>query len=63
MLAFVQGNILILLHPFIPFFTEKIWQDFKFASFFKSPLMLKKWDLKSQLNFSKSYEKIDWLID
>jgi len=25
--AFIQANILVLLHPFIPFFTERIWQD------------------------------------
>ena len=27
MSAFIQANILILLHPFIPFFTEKVWQE------------------------------------
>ena len=25
--------------------------------------MFKDWDIKSQLTFSKSYNKIDWLID
>ena len=61
--AFIQANILVLLHPFIPFFTEKIWQDFRFNSYFKTPLMFKGWDVKSQLSFNKSYNKIDWLID
>jgi len=61
--AFIQANILILLHPFIPFFTEKIWQDFKFANYFKKPLMFQGWSLKSYSNFNKSYNKIDWLID
>ena len=61
--AFIQANILILLHPFIPFFTEKIWQDFKFGNYFKKPLMFKNWNVKSQSNFNKSYSKIDWLID
>ena len=63
MSAFVQSNILILLHPFIPFFTEKVWQDFKFSNYIKIPLMFKGWDIKSQPTFSKSYSKIDWLID
>ena len=63
MLSFIQSNILILLHPFIPFFTEKVWQDFKFSSYFKSPLMFKNWDIASQQIFNKSYNNIDWLID
>ena len=60
--SYIQSNILILLHPFIPFFTEKVWLDLKFSDYFKSPLMFKDWDLKSQPTFSKSYNKIDWLI-
>jgi len=63
MLSFVQSNILILLHPFIPFFTEKVWQDFKFSNYFKKPLMFKNWDIKPKSTFKKSYTKIDWLID
>ena len=63
MLSFVQANILVLLHPFIPFFTEKVWQDFKFQTHFKSPLMFKNWNLKTQPKFNKSHQKIDWLID
>ncbi len=61
--AFIQANILILLHPFIPFFTEKVWQDFKFANYFNKPLMFKDWEIKSQSSFSKNHSKINWLID
>jgi len=61
--AIIQSNILILLHPFIPFFTEKVWQDFKFGNYFKKPLMFKDWNIKSQSSFNKSYSKIYWLID
>jgi valyl-tRNA synthetase len=63
MAAFIQANILILLHPFIPFFTEKVWQDFKFANYFNKPLMFKDWEIKSQPSFGKNHSKIDWLID
>ena len=60
--SYIQSSILILLHPFIPFFTEKVWLDFKFNNFFKSPLILKDWNLKSQPSFKKSFNQIDWLI-
>jgi valyl-tRNA synthetase len=63
MSAFIQSNILILLHPFIPFFTEKVWLDFKFNNYFKTPLMFKDWEIAKHSNFIKSYNKIDWLID
>ena len=52
MLSFIQSNILILLHPFIPFFTEKVWQDFKFSNYYKTQLMFKDWDIKSQQSFN-----------
>ncbi len=61
--SLIQANILILLHPFIPFFTEQVWQDFKFTHFFNKPLMLKNWDLKKISSFKKSHTKISWLID
>ena len=61
--AFILANILIILHPFIPFFTEKVWQDFNFSKNFKTPLMFKDWEIKSSSSFNKSYKKIDWLID
>ena len=63
MLSLIQSNILILLHPFIPFFTEKVWQDFKFNNYFKKSIMFMSWDIKSKQAFNKSYSKIDWLID
>ena len=53
---------MVLLHPFIPFFTEKVWQEFNFKNYFKSALMLKNWDLKYYAQFKKSHTEIDWLI-
>ena len=63
MLSFVQSNIMILLHPFIPFFTEKVWLDLKFSNYFKKSLMFKNWDIKPKNTFNKSHSKIDWLIE
>ena len=62
--AFIQSNILIMLHPFIPFFTEKVWLDLKLNNILKSPLMYKNWILPTINNktFKKSHQKIDWLI-
>jgi len=62
--SYIQSSILILLHPFIPFFTEKVWLDFDFGSYFKSPLMFKDWNLSTKLtpSFNQSHKKIDWLI-
>ena len=53
-----------MLHPFIPFFTDKVWLDLKLDVNLKTPLMYKDWKLpnKPNLNFKKSYQKIDWLI-
>ena len=62
--AYIQSTILIMLHPFIPFFTEKISLDLKLEKSFKTPLMFRNWSLpvKSSIEFEKSYQKIDWLI-
>ena len=62
--AFIQAYILIILHPFIPFFTEKIWMDLNLKNTLKSPLMYKNWTLpiKTNLLFKKSHQKIDWII-
>ena len=63
--GFIQSCILVMLHPFIPFFTEKLWLDLKLNTKLKTPLMYKNWVLpmKTKVNFKKSYEKIDWLIE
>ncbi len=60
----IQSNILTMLHPFIPFLTEKLWLDLKLNKQNNSPLMFKSWDLpfKSDASFKKSHNKIEWLI-
>ena len=63
MASFVQYNMLIMLHPFIPFFTEKMWLDLKLNIKLKSPLMYKSWNLPTKPNvyLKKSFKKIDWI--
>jgi len=53
-----------MLHPFIPFFTEKLWLDLKHDKNLKTPLMYKDWILpfKTNNSFKKSYQRVDWLI-
>jgi len=62
--SYIQYNILIMLHPFIPFLTEKVWLDLKLNKILKTPLMQKDWNLSFKPNdkFKKSFEKIDWII-
>jgi valyl-tRNA synthetase len=54
-----------MLHPFIPFFTEKVWLDLKHNITLKTPLMQKNWHLTIKPNneFKKSYEKINWITE
>ena len=63
--SFIQSSILIMLHPFIPFFTEKLWLDLKLDKHLKKPLMYKEWNfpLIPNNSFKKSHKKINWLID
>jgi len=61
--AYIQAQILVMLHPFIPFFTEKLWLDLKLDANLKIPLMFKNWILPNKANVSlkNSYRRIDWL--
>ena len=43
--SFMLANILKMLHPFIPFFTESLWKKKKFNNFFKTDLVLADWPI------------------
>jgi len=62
--SFIQSNILIMLHPFIPFFTENLWLKLKLNKILKTPLMFKNWDLPfvPSGTYKESHKKIDWII-
>ena len=58
------SNILKMLHPFIPFFTETVWGKNKFDIFFKSDLILAEWpEYKELKGFNKNQENITNLIE
>ena len=38
-MTYLQSEILLLLHPFIPFVTEELWSLTNFNKFFKTPLI------------------------
>ncbi|MDC0344457.1 valine--tRNA ligase [Pelagibacteraceae bacterium] len=62
--SFMMANILKMLHPFIPFFTESVWSKNKFNNFYKSNLVLSMWpEYKKQKIFNKNQENINNLIE
>ncbi len=62
--SFMLTNILKVLHPFIPFFTETLWNKNKYNQFLKSDLVLSVWpEYKKQKNFKKNQKNINDLIE
>ena len=59
-----MANLLTVLHPFIPFFTETVWKNNKFDNYFKSDLVSFNWlEHKTQKNFNKNQDNINSLIE
>jgi len=62
--SYMFMNMLKILHPFIPFFTEYMWQDNKFDKSLKSALISSSWPNPSKnINFNKSSNEIVSLIE
>ncbi len=58
-LVYVLGEILKLLHPFVPFITEKIWKDVPNA---KGPLMLAEFPrYQARGGYAKSVETVEYV--
>jgi len=60
--SYIFKEILIILHPFIPFVTEEIWQNNKLDNNNKDYLMYANWSKDNQ-HKDKSYEDVNKLID
>jgi len=62
--SFMMANILKILHPFIPFFTESVWSKNNCKKMFKTNLISAKWPEYKRINkFSKNYEDIKDIIE
>ena len=62
--SFMMANILKILHPFIPFFTETVWSKNKYKTIFKENLISSSWPNYKNLNkFNKNQNDINNLIE
>ena len=62
--SYMLSNILKLLHPFIPFFTEHVWQVNKYNKEEKSDLINSEWPVSKKIKlYKKNSDEIDCIID
>lgn len=60
-LVYVMGNTLKLLHPFMPFITEEIWQALPHEG---ESIMISQWpEYSEQLNFSAEEQEFEKVMD
>tara|TARA_A100001015_G_scaffold259222_1_gene303020 strand:- start:3206 stop:5854 length:2649 start_codon:yes stop_codon:yes gene_type:complete len=62
--SFMMSNILKILHPFVPFFTETLWNKNKYNKFLKTALIEADWpELKKLTNLDKKHKDIENIIE
>ena len=62
--SFMMANILKLLHPFIPFFTESVWSKNSYKKVFKNNLISTEWpEFKKSKKFNKNHDDINNIIE
>ena len=62
--SFMMSNILAILHPFIPFFTETLWSKNRYNKFYKSPLIIFDWPItKKKSSYIKNHKDIENTIE
>jgi len=62
--SFMMSNILKILHPFIPFFTETVWLKNRYKSVFKNDLISSEWPSYKNFNkFNKNQNNINKIIE
>ena len=62
--SYMLLNILKLLHPFIPFFTEHTWRDNRFNKDQKTDLISSNWPVSKKIHsHKKNSEEIEFIIN
>ena len=62
--SFMLSNILKLLHPFIPFFTEHVWQENSFDKEQKTNLINSNWPVSKNIkSYKNNSNEIECIID
>jgi len=62
--SFMMANILKMLHPFIPFFTETVWSKNNYKKIYKTNLISAEWpNYKKNIKFDKNHTDIINLIE
>ena len=62
--SFMMANILKILHPFIPFFTESVWSQNDYKKIFKTNLISAEWpEYKKNIKFNKCHSDINYIIE
>ncbi len=62
--SFIMANILKLLHPFIPFFTESVWIKNNYKAIFKDNLISSSWpNYKILKRLNKNQKNINDIIE
>ena len=62
--SFMMANILKMLHPFIPFFTESVWLKNSYKKAFKANLISADWpEYKKNIKYVKNQTDINDLIE
>ena len=62
--SFMMANILKLLHPFIPFFTESVWSKNSYKKVYKTNLISAEWPAYiNKVKFNKNHEDINKIIE
>ena len=62
--SFMMTNILKMLHPFIPFFTESVWHKNNYKKLLKTNLITSEWpEYKNITKFNKNHNDINSIIE
>ncbi len=62
--SYMMANILKILHPFMPFFTEAVWSKNKYKTIFKEFLISSEWpDYKMFKKFNKNQIVVNDIIE